>query len=136
MRKLFPIFICLFVIGCMKDKFPPQQFMLTGAVRVHNEVKEKSKVVFEVCKGIEWLNPDKTWNTTTDKWGNYKIVVSSDWFGCYYRVKVSAVDKHNNFFASELEYGIVNFGESKKDFWLGEKKKEEEKKKRRRSRRY
>ncbi len=120
----------------MKEALPPQQFMLIGTVRVNKEVHKEAKITFEVCEGIEWLNPDKMWNTMTDKWGNYKIAIPSDWFGCYYRVKATATDKHNNFYASDWEHGIVRFAEDKKDFWLGEKIKTEEEKRTRRRRRY
>ncbi len=139
MWKLFPMFICLFVLGCMKDKFPPQEFTLIGAVRLHNDVTKGAKIKFEVCRGTEWLNPEKNWNTTTDKWGNYKIIIPNDWFECYYRVKTSARDKHDKFYASEWEHGIVRFAEDRKDFWLGDlgEKGEifEDKKKKRRRRR-
>lgn len=144
MRKLLLMAACTggvaglaLITGCKKNELPPQQFVLTGCVRLHKEVKEDAKIEFEVCKGTEWLN--KQWNTVTDKWGAYKIIVPSDWFGCYYRVRASAVDKHGNFYRSDWEYGIVAFTEATKDFWLGEEeerlKPEEKKEKRRRRRR-
>jgi hypothetical protein len=127
MRNMFWVAVFLFLFGCVKQE-TPSQFVLEGTVRLHKEVKENMKVKLEVCRHTKWIE-DKLWETVTDKWGRYRIIVGIDWFGEHYRVRASAYDKYGNFYLSDWQYGLVRFTSEKKDIWLGEKQAVEEKKK-------
>ncbi|MBI4722869.1 MAG: hypothetical protein HY769_07750 [Candidatus Stahlbacteria bacterium] len=132
MRKLFFI-LFVFVVGCAKNEGPIQQFVLSGTVRLDKEVKEGAKIKLEMCKHTKWYE-DEIWETTTDKWGRYQIIVNVEWFGEYYRVRASAFDKFGTFHLSEYQHGIARATVDKKDIALGEKQVVEEKKKYRRRR--
>ncbi len=130
MRKLFLV-LFVFAIGCVKEGGPVQQFVLEGTVRMDKEVKKEAKVKLEMCRHTKWYE-DKIWETTTDKWGRYQIIVNVDWFGEYYRVRASAFDKFGTFHTSDYQHGMARATLSKVDIALGEKQVVEEKKKRRR----
>ena len=130
MRKLFLV-LFVFAIGCVKEEGPVLQFVLEGAVRLDKEVKEGAKVELEMCSHTKWYE-DKIWETTTDKWGRYQIIVSVDWLGEYYRVRASGFDKFGTFHISDWQYGMARATVDKKDIALGEKQVGEEKKKYRR----
>jgi hypothetical protein len=118
-------------MGCAKQKFPPQEFVLVGTVRVEKEVWENAKVKLEVCRHTKWYEDNK-WEDKTDKWGRFRIIVHMNWFGEHYRVKSTARDKFGKFRVSELQYGIVRYGTDKKELWIGEQEEKEDKKRRRR----
>lgn len=131
MRKIFILLFIIF-LGCLKTRdeyLPPQEFIISGIVRMHKEPLKNAIVELQVCKFDKWFEDSKNWVTTTDEFGRYKIKVHYDWFNCYYKIRASGVDKYDNFYRSDWEYGMVRFDQDRKDFWLGEitEKAEEEK---------
>lgn len=123
--------VSLFV-GCAKEE-EPVQFILSGRVRVNGKVNENAKVKMELCKGIKWYKND-AWNTVTDKWGSYSIIIDIDWFQCDYRVRIFAEDttllryddyyghwaKVVNTYISDWQYGTVKWGTAELNFALDE----------------
>lgn len=132
MRKILLFVLCIFVVfGCTKRKEP--EFTLKGRVKIEKSVAPSSKVRVEICKGLKWYS-DPKWETTTNKWGDYKMIIPLDWFSCSYRVRVSAVDtvilKYNDYYGhydkliykyiSGYKYGTVQWATNRVNFRLTE----------------
>ncbi|MDD2889644.1 MAG: hypothetical protein PHE49_03260 [bacterium] len=134
MRRILLLVLVVLVAGGCAPKRKEPQCIIKGRVRIGKDPAANAKVMIDICKGLDWLS-DTKWETTTDKWGSYKIIIPLDWFSCSYRIRVSAIDtvilKYTDYYGhydklvyryiTNYKHGVIKWAVDKKDFKITEK---------------